>query len=48
MLYVDPSAGSVFVQIAFAAVVGGALTVRRWWGAFRERVLTGIRGLRRR
>ena len=27
MLYVDPSAGSILLQVAFAAVVGGALTV---------------------
>jgi hypothetical protein len=30
-MYLDPQAGSIVFQVAVAAVLGGALTVRRWW-----------------
>jgi hypothetical protein len=33
MLYVDPSAGSMMLQVAAAAFFTGALTVKRWWGS---------------
>ncbi len=33
MVYVDPAAGSIVLQVAFAAIVGGALTAKRWWAA---------------
>jgi hypothetical protein len=45
MLYVDPSAGSIFLQVAFAAVVGGALTVKRWWGSFTLFIRSGMNRL---
>jgi hypothetical protein len=35
MLYLDPGAGSVVLQMAAAAVVGSLFFVRRWWGALR-------------
>jgi hypothetical protein len=38
MLYVDPAAGSIVLQIVFAMVAGGALTARRWWGGFKNRL----------
>lgn len=38
MFYVDPSAGSMILQVAFAAVVGGALTAKRWWGSLTRAV----------
>jgi hypothetical protein len=43
MLYVDPSAGSLVLQIAVAAMVGGAVTVKRWWGSFAHFVRSGFR-----
>ena len=48
MLYVDPSAGSVLLQITFAAILGGALTVKRWWSSLARVVRSGIRRLRPR
>jgi hypothetical protein len=38
VLYVDPTAGSIILQVAFAAVLGGALTVRQWWGTLMRAV----------
>lgn len=38
MLYVDPAAGSILLQVAFAAVIGGAITAKRWWGSMRRAV----------
>jgi hypothetical protein len=32
MLYVDPSAGSLVLQVAAAALFTGLITVKRWWG----------------
>jgi hypothetical protein len=46
MLYVDPSAGSVLLQVAFAAVVGGALTVKRWWASVASFFRSGMRRVR--
>jgi hypothetical protein len=43
MLYIDPSAGSVALQIAVAAIVGGAVTVKRWWGSLTHVVRSGLR-----
>ena len=42
MLYVDPAAGSIIVQIAFAALVGGAMTAKRWWGAVKQALRVGL------
>jgi|GEM_PF-3631244 len=44
MIYVDPSAGSIILQVAFAAVIGGALVAKRWWGA----LVGALRGVLRR
>jgi hypothetical protein len=33
MLYVDPSAGSIVLQAAIAAIFAGLLFVKRWWDA---------------
>lgn len=30
MLYVDPGAGSILLQVASAAVLGGLLVTKRW------------------
>jgi hypothetical protein len=48
MLYVDPSAGSIVLQAAVAAVFGGVLFAGRWWGAFTRGVRAGFGRLRRR
>lgn len=48
MLYVDPSAGSILLQVAFAAFVGGALTVKRWWGSVTLLIRSGMNRLRSR
>jgi hypothetical protein len=48
MLYVDPSAGSIMLQVAFAAIVGGALTVKRWWGSVSQRLRSAVSRLRAR
>jgi hypothetical protein len=45
-MYLDPQAGSIVFQVAVAAVLGGALTVRRWW-AGAANLLRGMRGRRR-
>jgi hypothetical protein len=42
MLYVDPAAGSIILQVAFAALVGGALTVKRWWGTLKGALRGGL------
>ena len=48
MLYVDPSAGSILLQVAFAVVVGGALTVKRWWWSLTHLVRSGMNRVRPR
>jgi hypothetical protein len=48
MLYVDPAAGSIILQVTFAALLGGALTAKRWWGSVREAVRTRLNRLRPR
>jgi len=42
MLYVDPTAGSVILQVTFAAILGGVLTAKRWWGTLRRGVQAGL------
>jgi hypothetical protein len=41
-MYVDPSAGSIILQVAFAGVVGGMLVAKRWWSALGRLVRSGI------
>jgi hypothetical protein len=48
MLYVDPAAGSIVLQVAFAAIVGGALTAKRWWASFKQRLSTAAKRVRAR
>jgi hypothetical protein len=48
MLYVDPAAGSIVLQVAFAAIVGGALTARRWWGTAKAAVGSAMKRMRLR
>jgi hypothetical protein len=48
MLYVDPAAGSIVLQVAFAAVLGGVLTVKRWWSTHRGTIETTVRRMRSR
>lgn len=48
MLYVDPAAGSIVLQVAFAAIVGGALTAKRWWGAVRRSLGEAVKSFRTR
>lgn len=45
MLYVDPSAGSIVLQVALAAIVGGAVTAKRWLGAVKRGVHAAARRL---
>jgi hypothetical protein len=42
VLYVDPSAGSMILQVAFAALLGAGLTVRRWWGNVSRIIKSGL------
>jgi hypothetical protein len=42
--YVDPSTGSILLQVLVAGVLGAAFTARQWWG----RVVTAARQLRDR
>ena len=46
MFYVDPAAGSLVLQVAFAVIVGGALTVKRWWATAVAAVKTAMRRMR--
>jgi hypothetical protein len=46
MLYVDPAAGSIVLQVAFAAVLGGVVTVRRWWSTLRSAIETTVKRMR--
>ena len=46
MHYVDPAAGSIVLQVAFAAVLGGVLTVRRWWATVRGAIETTVKRMR--
>lgn len=48
MLYVDPAAGSIVLQVAFAAIVGAALTARRWWASVKQRLGTAAKRIRAR
>ena len=45
-MYLDPQAGSFVFQVAVAAVLGGALTVRRWWAGAAD-LLRGMLARRR-
>jgi hypothetical protein len=47
MLYVDPSAGSLVVQVAAAALFTGVITVKRWWGAASGAARRALARLRR-
>ena len=42
--YVDPSTGSIVIQVLVAGVLAAAFTVKQWWG----RVATAARLLRDR
>ena len=46
MLYIDPAAGSIILQVAFAAVLGGALTANRWWGTLKRAARAGLNRFR--
>jgi hypothetical protein len=46
MLYVDPAAGSIMLQVALAAVLGGMLTVRRWWSSVRSTIESTVKRMR--
>ncbi len=48
MLYVDPSAGSIVLQTALAALVAGVLFVKRRWVAVTGTIRGGLGRLRRR
>jgi uncharacterized membrane protein YoaK (UPF0700 family) len=42
--YVDPSTGSILLQVLVAGALGAAFTVKQWW----QRVATAARQLRAR
>jgi hypothetical protein len=42
--YVDPSTGSILIQVLVAGALGAAFTVKQWWG----RVAAAARQLRDR
>lgn len=46
MLYVDPAAGSIVLQVALAAVLGGMLTVKRWWSTVRSTIESTVKRMR--
>jgi hypothetical protein len=48
MLYVDPAAGSIVLQVAFAAIVGGALTAKRLGTTVKAAMGTVLKRLRER
>lgn len=48
MLYVDPAAGSIVLQVVFAAIVGGALTAKRWWASVKQTLGTAAKRIRAR
>ena len=48
MLYVDPAAGSIVLQVAVAAIVGGALTAKRWWASVKQRLGAAAKRIRAR
>jgi hypothetical protein len=43
MLYIDPGVGSIVLQVVFAALLGAAITTRRWWDTVSRRVRSLIR-----
>jgi hypothetical protein len=48
MLYVDPAAGSIVLQVAFAAMVGGVFTAKRWWGTVKRALGAAVKNIRAR
>ena len=36
--YIDPSAGSIVLQLVAGVVLGGLLTMKGWWGRLGQRV----------
>jgi hypothetical protein len=36
--YVDPSAGSLVLQVAAGVILGGLLTIRSWWTSVGDRM----------
>jgi hypothetical protein len=42
--YVDPSTGSILIQVLVAGVLGAVFTLKLWWG----RLVTAARQLRER
>jgi hypothetical protein len=46
MLYVDPAAGSIVLQVALAAVLGGMLTAKRWWNTVRATIESTVKRMR--
>ena len=48
MLYVDPAAGSIMLQVAFAALIGGAVTAKRWWGTATRGLSAAVKRIRGR
>ena len=47
-MYVDPAAGSIVLQVVFAAIVGGAVTAKRWWGTLVRSLSAAVRQIRPR
>jgi hypothetical protein len=47
MLYVDPSAGSLALQVAAAALFTGVITVKRWWATAAGAARRALARLRR-
>lgn len=37
-MYIDPSVGSIVLQVALASVLGALVTARRWWGSVTQRI----------
>ena len=44
--YIDPSYGSLVLQVIIATIVGGLVTIKLWWGGAIDK-LTGLFGRRR-
>jgi hypothetical protein len=43
-MYVDPTSGSIVLQVALAGILGAIVTIKQWWGKAREAVRSLLGG----
>ena len=46
MAYIDPSVGSIVLQVVLASVLGALVTTRTWWDKLSQRVRSLFRRAR--